>query len=776
MNTGRYSLKQLLNSSEIEQIIIPELQRDYVWGKENVEGLLNSIFSNFNKKIATELEIKNGDEEITPEVKLFLSKEYSRLRYNTQIGFIYAYHDVDYAGKFFLIDGQQRLTTLYLLLLALYRLTGKCDEFEKLYFKNNVLKLDYKVRETSHDFMMDFAKHQLNAEVDCDFDKSDKYYKELYSKDKTAKTLLNNFSIIMKYLEQKSPNDEYIDYVENFIEFNYFDTNLSEQGEHLYLYMNSRGENLSQQEIVKASLIKRSKNKLNAGEKWEKWQNFFWKYRGENINADKGFEEFLKWATIIHICTTENPQLKPALTDSKQTTQEIKEDYVRLEKNSDRSSQQERWLKEYQLNNNGFDIEFLSGLFEALRKLEDYNLINAPFFRDKWLSNIKFTIDYVSICSALYYLHQNKTAEPKDIERTCMYLKNICYYIENSKNPDRIVIVALETLKKLSESDSYDIINVNKLEKVPPYFYSDSDKQIIKLYNTPEREKWEEIFWSVTNNNEICSFIAGNFIPLLNLCGNEEKYSPEMFEKYLNLFESKIVKRKSDNNLRKDLLKYGDISNLDGGGSGNLGFYMERLNLIDSDDDWRQILTDKIEIIKNYIDEVIPTDVPDWRQFFIEDKWAVWEYIGQRKILWYEDDSLPRIILLSGHQASEGGSREIQIQLLHKIYEQTWVSKYDTCTLGFNILNGEIIVEQKEDKNFFLEIQYKWKKDGGEWFLYLGHRSKKIGTDDFKCMKNRDRALNDDKIPIYVWDVTKSMEDNIDAVKGEVGKFLLELL
>jgi uncharacterized protein with ParB-like and HNH nuclease domain len=41
--------------------------------------------------------------------------------YSTKIGFIYAYHDPNYPGKFFLIDGQQRITTLYLLLIALYK-------------------------------------------------------------------------------------------------------------------------------------------------------------------------------------------------------------------------------------------------------------------------------------------------------------------------------------------------------------------------------------------------------------------------------------------------------------------------------------------------------------------------------------------------------------------------------------------------------------------------------------------------------------------------------
>lgn len=32
MKTGRYNIAQLLTSPEVEQIVIPELQRDYVWG------------------------------------------------------------------------------------------------------------------------------------------------------------------------------------------------------------------------------------------------------------------------------------------------------------------------------------------------------------------------------------------------------------------------------------------------------------------------------------------------------------------------------------------------------------------------------------------------------------------------------------------------------------------------------------------------------------------------------------------------------------------------
>jgi len=240
MKTGRYSLKDLFTHNEIEQIIIPEIQRDYVWQTENVEQLLNAIYKNFSEKRNEKLVLHIKEQPVTEKsINEYLQKEYEKLKYNFKIGFIYAYHDNEYAGKFFLIDGQQRITTLYLLLFALYRKTDKGTVFNEFYFKNNTLKLDYKVREASHDFLQEFISY------DGDILNSPKYYKKEYEKDVSIINLINNYNTICEFIEKKNAKEEFIDYVENFIEFNYFDTNISEQGEQLYLYMNSRGEHLS---------------------------------------------------------------------------------------------------------------------------------------------------------------------------------------------------------------------------------------------------------------------------------------------------------------------------------------------------------------------------------------------------------------------------------------------------------------------------------------------------------------------------------------------------
>jgi len=61
MKTGRYSLKDLLTHNEIEQIIIPEIQRDYVWAEDNVVKLLSSVKKNFIEKEKNEIAIQIND-------------------------------------------------------------------------------------------------------------------------------------------------------------------------------------------------------------------------------------------------------------------------------------------------------------------------------------------------------------------------------------------------------------------------------------------------------------------------------------------------------------------------------------------------------------------------------------------------------------------------------------------------------------------------------------------------------------------------------------------
>ena len=63
-NNEKYTIKELFVNRELEQIVIPEIQRDYVWKKEQVEGLMNSLLSDYIKFDTEKINVTADNEEI----------------------------------------------------------------------------------------------------------------------------------------------------------------------------------------------------------------------------------------------------------------------------------------------------------------------------------------------------------------------------------------------------------------------------------------------------------------------------------------------------------------------------------------------------------------------------------------------------------------------------------------------------------------------------------------------------------------------------------------
>lgn len=337
MKPGKYTIKELFVNREVEQIVIPEIQRDYVWKKEQVEGLMNSLLTDY-KKFDTEVINVTADNE---EIKNLFISYYKKQQFASNIGFIYAYNDAEYKGKYFLIDGQQRVTTVYLLLLNLFIETDQKADFEKKYFKDNQLKIDFKVRESSRDFFKNFIRFCLDnnfeetVDFNADFTKkltTQYWYYSEYTNDKTIQSIIKNYIVINNFIQTKNLNSKnFLNYILDYVDCWYFDTNISEQGEELYIYMNARGEQIQNNENIKADLLgalKESDIKLVSdrddyseeknvdgikkywGKKWEDWQDFFWVNKGANDNADNGFNEFLKCVAGLeqYLVKIENPK------------------------------------------------------------------------------------------------------------------------------------------------------------------------------------------------------------------------------------------------------------------------------------------------------------------------------------------------------------------------------------------------------------------------------------------------------------------------------------
>lgn len=108
IEVNKQSVKQLLETGKVRQFIVPEYQRPYAWEDEQIQVLFDDL---------TEYTENNN------ESTYFL-------------GAIVSYENENHQQE--IIDGQQRITTLFLLLRALYKKLEKSNEKEAIYLKSQI--------------------------------------------------------------------------------------------------------------------------------------------------------------------------------------------------------------------------------------------------------------------------------------------------------------------------------------------------------------------------------------------------------------------------------------------------------------------------------------------------------------------------------------------------------------------------------------------------------------------------------------------------------------
>jgi uncharacterized protein with ParB-like and HNH nuclease domain len=568
---GKHTLKDLLVNTNIEQILIPEIQRDYVWGKENVTALINSIELDATRERGNRKGIDDSFlNSLTPDQRELIQRTLDERKAYSNIGFIYAYFDPEIIDRYYLIDGQQRITTLYLFLLALSVKASKESYFIQSYFKNETPKVDYKVRETAHDFLLEFIPFILdNGKVE-DIKKQSWYYSD-YENDKTIQSHINNY-IELERLAQTTIID--FNFAENNIELWYFDTDKSEQGEELYIYMNSRGEPVKANENIKAQLLEgldENKKRLE-GLKWEDWQSFFWKHKSKlvNSNADKGFDEFLKWIKIIQFILTNATK-----------TQKEHSDYIKETKQAKKLS-----------------IEFLSLIeiertFEVIKKVVENK--NLTFFNNDWLKGETSLADYIRLLPVILYLNGRKNITEENINRFSRFFFNVLKFEDISKNPSEYTSQSLLLINEFNKQNLIDIADIGKLNVAEQYKNILTNEELFKfnLFKQSNanlsREEIEKMIWNLEDFK-----LSGGSISLILECMNVDcNLAPNNFDfvtftEYSTIFQT--IFKEPDDVLRRALLTIGDYS-YDEGYSSSLD--MRRYNFGHLNDDWKTICSNK---------------------------------------------------------------------------------------------------------------------------------------------------------------------------------------
>jgi uncharacterized protein with ParB-like and HNH nuclease domain len=405
-------------------LVVPEIQREYVWGFNQY-----GIFETFIK------DIKDGFEdegELTPEMISLQATINSPVIDETtrktlvgvleglkkpakslNIGFLYSYKPGYYIGNdreedLYLIDGQQRFTTLFLILFYFSIKENRKEDFESL-FKFNAAKekiaFDYRVRSITHQFIIDLIAESSNV-GDLLQIREKRWFLSNYANDVTVKSIVgeDDNSGVFKLLNQAFADESrfYFDFVRKEIKFWHFKTEETSQGEELYITMNSRGQQLADNETIRARLFENEDVKNNAlewSEKWEIWQDFFWKNRdkqSKKTTADEGFNEFLRWVQLLKMYDVEFSHRQSG-KDNKAFEKVL------------------QWEPGSQLDIRYLALKDIEIAFEALRYLyNDYNshventlksqyshCVNFDFLSKSWLGNKEGNISIIELFQLL---------------------------------------------------------------------------------------------------------------------------------------------------------------------------------------------------------------------------------------------------------------------------------------------------------------------------------------------------------------------------------------
>jgi len=257
--------------------LIPDYQRPYVWGEDQVTLLLDDIsYAAVN----------------TPDTQYFLGSLVLHCKKSEREGATFIENSV--------LDGQQRLTTLYLLQAVIRDITDnktlQTTCAKAIYQEGNKydgiperLRIEFDIRNDVENFINDFIK-PLNGTLKTD---------ELSKLSKKSKNVsIRNMAAVLLILHKwfKDDNslgiDIFFPYLRQYVILIYVASGELEDAFRLFTVLNDRGIKLRNSDILKAQNLK----EVNNNAKQKEYALFWEELEGE---LDEDFDLFLSYIRTI---------------------------------------------------------------------------------------------------------------------------------------------------------------------------------------------------------------------------------------------------------------------------------------------------------------------------------------------------------------------------------------------------------------------------------------------------------------------------------------------
>lgn len=507
---NKYSLQELLTSEDNEKIVIPDLQRDYCWGTTGtlVDDFIASLIGNFKNHPSEEL----------------------------LMGLIYGYYEEE-RPYLQLCDGQQRLTTLYILVGLICRLTGD-NKFQDLLISKFELKEDdreprllYAIRDSSLYFMSDlvcnyFISQKSSDCVPSEFIKKQVWWFSEYNTDPTIISLLTALDKMKSVLtsafltkENRLDKESIVNfgsYIISKLKFIYTDMETRREGEETFVIINTTGEPLSATENLKPIVVTHKSTTgdwIKNSEIWEHIDNYFWVHRDSSQDtSDSSMKEFLRLAAGVK--DTSSKGYYNILTEE---NFKFPIDYV--------------------------SISDIQNVFEAFKNLNTtevhVNLLQScsllscinggkPFFKKKDLN------EYFVILPVLRYCLKFPNASSASIKRIYSFFMNITRYTTISQDNNNIRL-AIDAIDKLPSPDICSLLDVcEQVNKT--YILTHEEELRLRIVNNlfadDERRELEAIFDEISQH----PVLNGRIECLISWSGGVSNFDIDLFKTNVELF------------------------------------------------------------------------------------------------------------------------------------------------------------------------------------------------------------------------------------------------
>lgn len=524
------TLLELLNEYNVE---IPIIQRDYAQGRtDKITAFVRTTLLHDMKKAV----LPNANNPL-------------------DLGFVYGKNDnVDKITKFIPIDGQQRLTTLFLLHLYVFRDDASKNEM--------LIKFTYKTRLSSNDFLEALVKNRKEVFVSdkkpSDEIKDSAWFVTSWRHDPTIQSVLVMLDDIQTTFGDVPDLDRNLIDSKPLV-FKFLDMDYLGMEDGLYIKLNARGRPLTSFETFKARLLGR----LNALESEKEqplpftnkefeelfdreWTDLFWKQ--SETKFDRVFLAFFVELLVNKgICV------------NKENDDDDTNDWINLLNNVDYNKIDKEYYETVYCT-----LNFLNQKKEC-QEIAEYQKIYDVVFSELGKEKGKRTFRHKTMFHAVVaYLYKAKgiVTDLTSLRQWLRIIQNLTY---NSSLEDKTYRNVVENINEISEYWNNLLVYFGTSEKIQCRESGFSTEQLEE-----EQIKARLIIKNSGFDNEIYKaeeheYFRGQIRSALYLAGQNDDYDKDIFIDYWNkislLFDKDKPRCGEDRHLlRRALLSFGDYT------------------------------------------------------------------------------------------------------------------------------------------------------------------------------------------------------------------------